>query len=118
MAPTVWRFDRFVLADDRFLELRGLDLSVIATAKFDFDRPTAALVGSLNPRYRRLIRLESLAALLLHASLVWVFGIPLAIYYAVYCGFGISWSAMQYVHHFGTERHVTGGAEFVAFRAD
>jgi fatty acid desaturase len=78
--------------------------------KFEFDRPTAALVASLNPRYWRLIRLESLAALLLHASIVWILGIPLASYCAVYCGFGMSWSAMQYVHHFGTERHVTGGA--------
>jgi fatty acid desaturase len=27
----------------------------------------------------------------------------------VYFCFGFSWSAMQYVHHFGTTRHVTEG---------
>ncbi|MBL8808894.1 MAG: fatty acid desaturase [Planctomycetaceae bacterium] len=28
-------------------------------------------------------------------------------------GFGFSWSAMQYVHHFGTERHVLRGTRNV-----
>ena len=28
----------------------------------------------------------------------------------IYAGFGFSWSAMQYVHHFGTTRHVLEGA--------
>jgi fatty acid desaturase len=28
----------------------------------------------------------------------------------MYFGFGFTWSAMQYVHHYGTERHVTRGA--------
>ena len=28
----------------------------------------------------------------------------------MYGGFGFMWSAMQYVHHYGTERHVTRGA--------
>ena len=29
---------------------------------------------------------------------------------ALYAAFGFMWSAMQYVHHYGTERHVTRGA--------
>jgi hypothetical protein len=28
----------------------------------------------------------------------------------MYVGFGLTWSAMQYVHHYGTERHVLRGA--------
>jgi fatty acid desaturase len=28
----------------------------------------------------------------------------------MYAGFGLMWSGMQYVHHYGTERHVTRGA--------
>ena len=28
----------------------------------------------------------------------------------MYAGFGFSWSAMQYVHHYGTTRHVLEGA--------
>ncbi len=33
----------------------------------------------------------------------------------MYFGFGLSWSAMQYVHHYGTERHVTRGARNLRF---
>lgn len=74
------------------------------------DRPSAAFMESLNPRYRRLIQLESGGAIALHALIVWGFGIPPLTYAAVYFAFGLSWSAMQYVHHYGTERHVTRGA--------
>ena len=31
-------------------------------------------------------------------------------YAIMYFGFGFTWSAMQYVHHYGTERHVSRGA--------
>lgn len=77
---------------------------------FEFDRPSAAFMESLNPRYWRLIWLEGLLAILLHAGIVYGLGIPPLRYLAVYFGFGFSWSAMQYVHHFGTERHVLLGA--------
>lgn len=75
-----------------------------------FDRSTAALLDSLNPRYRRVIRLEALAALALHALMVWAWQIPVANYLVVLCGFGVTWSGLQYVHHFGTVRHVQKGA--------
>ena len=65
---------------------------------------------SLNPRYRRLIQLEAVSVILLHALIVWAFGIHLVNYAIMYFGFGFTWSSMQYVHHFGTERHVTRGA--------
>lgn len=77
---------------------------------FEFDRPSAAFMESLNPRYWRLIQLEGLAAITLHAAIVWGFDIPLWRYAIVYFGFGFSWSAMQYVHHYGTQRHVLRGA--------
>ena len=77
---------------------------------WNFDRPSHAFMESLNPHYRRLIQLECLAVIALHAFLVWVFRIPLLNYTVMYFGFGLSWSAMQYVHHYGTERHVTRGA--------
>lgn len=76
----------------------------------EFDRPSAALVESLNPRYWRAIRGEALAAVTMHALIVWAGEIPIASYAAVYFGFGFSWSAMQYVHHFGAERDVVHGA--------
>jgi fatty acid desaturase len=77
---------------------------------FQFDRPSAAFMEALNPKYRKVIALEGLLAIALHVSIVRLFGIPLLTYAALYFAFGFMWSAMQYVHHFGTERHVTKGA--------
>ena len=74
------------------------------------DPASAAFIESLNPRYRLAIRLESAAAIALHTGIVWLCGIPVAHYLAMYAGFGFLWSAMQYVHHYGTERHATRGA--------
>src|SRR5438046_696589 len=65
---------------------------------------------SLNPAYRRLIQLECAAALLLRSLRFWWLRIPWVNYLVLYSGFGFMWSAMQYVHHYGTERHVTRGA--------
>ena len=74
-----------------------------------FDRSSAALMESLNPRYWTLIRLEAVAAIALHVGIVVGLGVPVLYYLAIYCGFGFSWSAMQYVHHFATERDVIDG---------
>jgi fatty acid desaturase len=65
---------------------------------------------SLNPSYRRTIWFECAAAIALHVTVVWALDIPPGNYLGMYAGFGFLWSAMQYVHHYGTERHVTRGA--------
>jgi fatty acid desaturase len=83
---------------------------VMRREHFTFDRPSMAFMDALNPRYTRIIQLEALAAIALHAGLVWGLAIPPLTYAAMYAGFGCSWSAMQYVHHFGTTRHVLEGA--------
>ncbi len=83
--------------------------TLLRSQSLRFDKATAALLDSLNPRYLRLIRIEACAALAFHTSVVWAFGIAPATYFCVYFGFGWMWSAMQYVHHFGTERHVVRG---------
>ncbi len=75
-----------------------------------FDRPTAALIESLNPRYDRLIRLEAIVILTLHASLVWVVGVSLLHWVVMVGAFGVTWSSMQYMHHYGTERDPHKGA--------
>jgi fatty acid desaturase len=75
-----------------------------------FNRPTEAFLESLNPKYRRIIQLEALAAILLHAAMIYFWRIPLASYFVVMFGFGFTWSAMQYAHHYGTERDVQKGA--------
>jgi fatty acid desaturase len=77
---------------------------------FAFDRPSAAFMAALDLGQLRLIQAEALACLALHTGLMAALGIPPWRYAAVYLGFGFTWSAMQYVHHFGTERHVTRGA--------
>jgi fatty acid desaturase len=74
------------------------------------NRTTDAFLESLNPRYHRLIQAEALAVVVLHIGLVWGWHIPLAHYFALMFGFGFTWSAMQYVHHYGTERDVLKGA--------
>jgi len=74
------------------------------------NRTTDAFLDSLNPRYRRLIQAEAIAVVALHAGLIWAWHIPLAHYFAVMFGFGFMWSAMQYAHHYGTERDVLKGA--------
>lgn len=76
----------------------------------DFDRPTRALLDSLNPRYFRLIRLEALAVVILHTTWAWLWQVPPARYLLLLAAFGVLWSALQYVHHFGTERDVLKGA--------
>ena len=84
---------------------------------WEFNRPSAALMDSLNPRYWRIIRLEGLLVILFHSAIVWGLDIPLLHYFVVYFGFGFTWSAMQYVHHFETNRHVLRGARNLWFLA-
>lgn len=83
---------------------------VLQPKGIEFDRPTAALLESLNPKFLPLVRLESLAAIVLHAGLIWLWQIPAWHWFITLAGFGFLWSAMQYVHHFGTERDVMKGA--------
>ena len=77
---------------------------------FGFDRPTAAFMEALNPKYARTIQLEAAGIIVLHVAIVWLLRIPILHYLALYAAFGFLWSALQYVHHYGTERHVTRGA--------
>lgn len=76
----------------------------------DFDRPTQALLDSLNPRYFTLIRIEALAVIVLHGGWMMLWHIPISHYLLLLGSFGVLWSALQYVHHFGTDRDVVNGA--------
>ncbi|MGH7774868.1 MAG: fatty acid desaturase family protein [Candidatus Binatia bacterium] len=97
-----------VIALGNFLAL--IKPSLLEPRYASFDRPTAAFLASLNPKFQRLIRIEALSVFLLHGGMVWYGNIPLWNYAAVLFGFGFSWSAIQYVHHFGTVRDVQKGA--------
>ena len=74
------------------------------------DRASEAFLESFNPAHLRWIWLEGTCAIALHVLSVWLLRIPLWHYVAMYAAFGFMWSAMQYVHHYGTVRHVTRGA--------
>jgi len=84
--------------------------SLVSPRRARFNHATEAFFESLNPKYRRLIQLEALLIVLLHAGMIWFWHIPLAHYFAVMFGFGFIWSAMQYAHHYGTVRDVAKGA--------
>lgn len=74
------------------------------------DRPTAALIESLNPAAMPLIRLEAAAILLLHGVLPVALGGQWWRHGLMLLSFGALWSALQYVHHYGTTRDVRWGA--------
>lgn len=78
--------------------------------KLSFDRPTAALQETFNPQQFVRIRIEAIAVISFHAVMLLVFKIPFLKYFAVMAGFGILWSTLQYLHHFGAVRDVQRGA--------
>lgn len=84
--------------------------SLLQRKYFEFDRPSAAFMESLNADDERKIRLEALLVMATHMAIILGLGIPWLNYLMVYLGFGISWSAMQYVHHFGTVRDAREGS--------
>ncbi len=82
----------------------------LAGRKAGFDRPTAALQETLNPKTFPRMRLEALLVFLLHGAMIWFFAIPALRYFAVLCGFGFIWSTLQYIHHYATVRDIQRGA--------
>lgn len=124
-------FDLYFDDENRFWKylqlygtLTGMFWALIAAANFvlvirpaiispkysRFNRPTEAFLESLNPRYRHWVQVEALAAILLHAAMIHFWQIPILNYLAVMFGFGLTWSSMQYAHHYGTVRDVRRGA--------
>jgi fatty acid desaturase len=78
--------------------------------KLAFDRPTAALQETFNPAYFRRIQIEAIVVIAFHLGMIVIFQIPFLRYFAVLAGFGILWSTLQYIHHFGAARDVQRGA--------
>lgn len=73
------------------------------------DRHSVAWLEAFNTGHLLRIRLEAIATILLHTAVIWLCGVPWLPYVILYATFGFTWSAMQYVHHYDTERHVTRG---------
>jgi fatty acid desaturase len=78
--------------------------------RLSFDRPTVALQETFNPQHFALIRIEAIAVIAFHATMLVVFAIPFWKYLAVMSGFGFLWSTLQYLHHFDAGRDVQRGA--------
>lgn len=77
----------------------------------EIDRPSAAVIRYVNRRNQWWIRAEAWMVLLFHSTVCWLLG-PRAITYGlIYLVFGMSWSTLQYVHHYGTCRDVLRGAK-------
>lgn len=76
------------------------------------DRPTQTLIQSIDPATLPFIRLEAVLTFLFHALLLSAGADPLG-YAAFYAAAGLLWSSQQYLHHFGTPRHVVLGAKNV-----
>lgn len=91
--------------------LLGPVLPFILKSRFwKFDRMSESITESLNPSYWRWIQLESVAAIGLHALLIYLGGAKFLHYFLVLYAFGVMWSSMQYIHHFLAERDVRFGA--------
>jgi fatty acid desaturase len=75
------------------------------------DRPSAAVMRYVGRRNQWRIRGEALVVLVVHSGIVWWLGRQAIAYGVLYLTFGMSWSTLQYVHHYGTCRDVLRGAK-------
>ena len=74
------------------------------------DMRTYAMVKNISSRPVMLMRLESLFALLLHASLVYFLDLSLLTYFFLYYLYGLNWSVQNYIPHAFSPRDITNGA--------
>lgn len=77
----------------------------------DVDRPSAAVMRYVNRRNQWGIRAQAWLVLLVHSGICWWLGPKAIAYGLMYLIFGMSWSTLQYVHHYGTCRDVLRGAK-------
>jgi fatty acid desaturase len=82
---------------------------------WEFDRASVAFLRMFNWRHKALIQAEAALVIALHVTICLGLHISVLRYACMYWGFGFLWSAMQYVHHYGTERDVLRGARNLWF---
>jgi fatty acid desaturase len=93
--------------------LAVLVLPVLLRARWwRFNHASRAFFEVLNGKYDVRIRVEAVCAIALHAALIYALGAPWR-YAAVYAGFAVSWSTLQYIHHVFTPRDQLRGARNV-----
>lgn len=66
--------------------------------------------GSLKPKYQRAIQIECVGVFALHGTMLWAFDTSLVRYGILYLALGFIYSTVQYLFHYGTERHIYKGA--------
>jgi fatty acid desaturase len=76
-----------------------------------FDRPSAAVMRYVTPHNQWRIRIQAWTVLTLHSTIALWLGSAAIRYALIYAMFGVSWSTLQYVHHYGTGRDVLRGAK-------
>jgi fatty acid desaturase len=81
------------------------------TSAAQADRPSATVMKYVNRGNPWRIRAESWMVIGLHSTIGWWLGSRAIGYAAMYAAFGLSWSTLQYVHHYGTCRDVLRGAK-------
>lgn len=75
-----------------------------------WDRTSEVFLSHFAPQTFSVMRIEALAAIVLHTSLPLLLDCPLSNYLIMYFCFGWMWSSLQYVHHYQAERDVLDGA--------
>ncbi len=83
---------------------------IINSKFFGWDRTSEVFIEHFQPETFKIMRIEALAAIVLHAGIFWSLGTPWYYYFGMYFGFGLMWSSLQYVHHYQAERDVINGA--------
>jgi len=75
------------------------------------DRPSSAVMKYVTRHNQWRIRAQAWTVLILHSTIAWWLGSAAIRYALIYAMFGVSWSTLQYVHHYGTCRDVLRGAK-------
>ena len=88
---------------------------VLESRIFSVDRTSEIFLKHFKKETHRLIQLEAIAVLLFQAGLLFFLAVPALKYFLLYYGFGLSWSSLQYIHHYQAERDVIDGARNLSF---
>jgi fatty acid desaturase len=77
---------------------------------YNWDKTSEVFLGHFSEESFRAMRIEAAAAIAVQYGIFYLTGATLQSYAAMYFGFGLMWSSLQYVHHYQAERDVINGA--------
>ncbi len=79
------------------------------------DKTSEVFMTHFKKETYRIVQLEALTIIILHALIIYFFKIPILSYLIVYYGFALFWSSLQYIHHYEAERDIIDGANNLYF---